>query len=64
MKVRDLISELEQDGWQMVRMVGDHRQFKHPVKPSVVTVHGHPRDDVPIGTLGNIYKQAQIRGKR
>ena len=64
MKVRDLIKELESDGWQMVRTVGDHRQFKHAVKPSLVTVHGHLRDDVPTGTLGNIYRQAQLRGKR
>lgn len=64
MKVRDLIKELEDDGWKMVRMAGDHRQFKHPVKPSLVTVHGHLRDDVPVGTLGNIFRQAQLRGKR
>ncbi|MCE5322486.1 type II toxin-antitoxin system HicA family toxin [bacterium] len=64
MKVRDLIKQLEQNGWYIDRTRGSHRQFKHPAKPGLVTVHGHPSDDVPIGTLNNIFKQAQIGNKR
>lgn len=64
MKMRDVIGALERDGWRMVRTRGSHRQYKHDSKTGVVTVHGHPSDDVPAGTLGNIYKQAQLRGKR
>ena len=60
MKVRDLIRDLEQNGWQIARTRGSHRQFKHISKPGVVTVHGRPSDDVAPGTLHNIYKQAQI----
>ncbi|HZH89801.1 MAG TPA: type II toxin-antitoxin system HicA family toxin [Pyrinomonadaceae bacterium] len=33
MKVRDVIRRLEEDGWQLVRMKGSHRQFRHPAKP-------------------------------
>lgn len=62
-KVRDLIKSLQQDGWTLARTKGDHRQFKHATKPSVVTVHGHPSDDVPPGTLNNILKQAQLGDK-
>jgi predicted RNA binding protein YcfA (HicA-like mRNA interferase family) len=59
-KVRDLIRQLEKDGWYLDRTRGSHRQFKHTVKPGIVTVHGHPSDDVPVGTLGNILKQANL----
>lgn len=60
MKVRDLIKLLERDGWYIARTRGSHRQFKHASKPGVVTVHGHPSDDVPAGTLNNINKQARF----
>jgi len=59
-KVRDVIALIEHDGWYLVRVEGSHRQFKHPTKPGRVTVAGHPRVDVPTGTLKNIWKQAQI----
>lgn len=61
MKVRDLVKLLEEDGWYLARTRGSHRQFKHRAKTGVVTVHGHPSEDVPPGTLNNIYKQAQWR---
>jgi len=63
MKVRDFIEQIERDGWYLARTRGSHRQFKHPSKPGVVTVHGHPSDDVPPGTLSNMYKQARLGGK-
>lgn len=37
-KVREVISMIEQDGWYLVRTKGDHRQFKHPVKQGRVTI--------------------------
>ena len=60
MKVRDVIKRIEADGWRQVSQEGSHRQFKHPVKRGRVTVAGKPGVDVPIGTLKNIYRQAQI----
>lgn len=60
MKVRDIIKRIEADGWRQVAQEGSHRQFKHPVKLGRVTVAGKPGVDVPIGTLKNIYRQAQI----
>lgn len=60
MKVRDVIRRLEDDGWYLARTRGSHRQFKHATKPAVVTVSGKPSDDLPIGTLLNIWKQADL----
>jgi len=57
-KVRKIINRLQQDGWKQVRMKGSHRQFKHAVKIGRVTVSGKPGDDLALGTLNSIYKQA------
>ena len=61
MKVRDVIQMIETDGWRLVRMRGSHRQFKHPSKPGRVTVPGKPSDDLAVGTLGSILKQAGLK---
>jgi predicted RNA binding protein YcfA (HicA-like mRNA interferase family) len=54
---RELIKQLEADGWILARVKGSHHQFKHPVKLGLVTVK-HPDSDIPAGTLHNIRKQA------
>lgn len=61
MKVKEVIKMLEQDGWNLVRTKGSHRQFKHPKKPGTVTVAGQPNLDVPPGTLNSILKQAGLK---
>ncbi|HEX9918024.1 MAG TPA: type II toxin-antitoxin system HicA family toxin [Pyrinomonadaceae bacterium] len=55
-----MIRRLEEDGWQLARMKGSHRRFRHPTKPKLVTVAGKPGVDVPVGTLKNIRRQAEI----
>ena len=60
MKIRDVLKRLRQDGWYEVRQRGSHRIFKHPKKSGIVVVPGHPSDDVAIGTLKSIWKQAQL----
>jgi predicted RNA binding protein YcfA (HicA-like mRNA interferase family) len=60
-KVRDVIKKLEADGWKMARQRGSHRQFKHPTKTGSVTVAGKPGDDVALGTLNSILKQAGLK---
>jgi predicted RNA binding protein YcfA (HicA-like mRNA interferase family) len=60
-KVRDLIKQLESDGWFLVNTEGSHRQFKHPTKPGKVTIEGKPSDDVRKGTLASILKQAGLK---
>ena len=56
---REIIAIIQADGWYEVRCVGDHHQFKHPVKKGLVTVT-HPKKDVPQKTVKSIFKQAQI----
>jgi len=63
-KVRDLIRQIESDGWRHVRTTGSHRHFKHAAKPNVVTVPGHPGDDVPVGTLKSVLKAAGLEAKK
>jgi predicted RNA binding protein YcfA (HicA-like mRNA interferase family) len=60
MKVREVIRALERDGWRLIPSKGGHRQFKHPTKPGRVTVPGKLGDDVPIGTLRSIWRQAGL----
>ena len=60
-KVREIIKQIEADGWRHIRTKGSHRQFKHPNKPGTVTVAGKPGLDVPPGTLSSIIKQAGLK---
>ncbi|MCK5693406.1 MAG: type II toxin-antitoxin system HicA family toxin [Bacteroidales bacterium] len=61
MKVAQVLRLLKNDGWQLVRTRGSHRQFKHPEKCGLVTVSGKPSDDIQKGTLGNILRQAKLK---
>ncbi|MGQ0548902.1 MAG: type II toxin-antitoxin system HicA family toxin [Armatimonadota bacterium] len=60
MKVRELIRLVAHDGWILIRIKGSHRHYKHPIKPGLVTIAGKPGDDLPIGTLKSIFKQAGL----
>jgi predicted RNA binding protein YcfA (HicA-like mRNA interferase family) len=57
MNSKQIIKQLEADGWSLARVKGSHHQFKHPVKAGLVTVK-HPDSEIPKGTLNNIRKQA------
>ena len=61
MKVREVIKLIEQDGWVQVRQRSSHRQFKHPTKPGLVTVAGHPNEDLAPKTLSSILRQAGLK---
>lgn len=63
MKVRDLITLIEADGWFLVRTKGSHRQFHHTTKSGTVTVAGKPSVDIPPGTLNSVLKQAGLKEK-
>jgi predicted RNA binding protein YcfA (HicA-like mRNA interferase family) len=56
MNSRDVIKRLEAEGWVLSHAKGSHYQFTHPSRPGRVTVP-HPKKDLPIGTLRNIYRQ-------
>ena len=61
MKVRDVLKLLKADEWYLVVTEGSHRQFKHPTKSGRVTVPGKPGDELPIGTLNSILRQAGLK---
>nr|WP_087146424.1 type II toxin-antitoxin system HicA family toxin [Crenothrix polyspora] len=61
MKVSELLSIIEKNGWFLVRQRGSHRQFHHATKSGTVTVAGKPGVDVPRGTLNHILKQAGLK---
>ena len=60
MKSKDIIRALRKAGWEEVRVVGSHHQFRHPELPGVVTVP-HPNSDLAIGTLKSIEKQSGLK---
>ena len=58
-KVRDVLARLRHDGWVLARVKGSHHIFRHPNKPGTVTLAYHRHEDeVPIGTLRSVKKQA------
>jgi predicted RNA binding protein YcfA (HicA-like mRNA interferase family) len=58
--VREVLSLLRADGWYLVAIRGSHRQFKHQDKRGRVTVAGKTGDELSLGTLKSILKQAGI----
>jgi predicted RNA binding protein YcfA (HicA-like mRNA interferase family) len=57
-KVWEVIKLLEADGWRMVKIKGDHRQFLHPDKPHKVTVNNKLSATLSQEILNSIWKQA------
>ena len=51
------------DGWKVARQRGSHRQFKHELKPGLVTVAGKPGDDVAPGTLNSGFVPMCVDGR-
>ena len=60
-KVKELLTMVQADGWLLVRQKGSHRQFHHPSKSGTVTVSGKPSVEVPPGTLNSVLKQAGLK---
>ena len=64
MKVKAAIELIEDDGWYLVRTRGSHRQYKHPVKPGLVTIAGKLSEELASGTTNSILKQAQLKVRK
>jgi predicted RNA binding protein YcfA (HicA-like mRNA interferase family) len=64
MKVREAIRMIQADGWVLDRVVGSHRQFRHPSKPGTVTIAGNLGKELKPGTLASIRRQAGLQGDR
>jgi len=61
MKVREVLTLLQRDGWYLVRTRGSHRQFKHPKKTGLVTIAGKESAELARGTVNSILKQAGLK---
>lgn len=57
MNSADIIRRLLAEGWNQVSSKGSHQKFKHPDKPGHVVVP-HPRKNIAMGTVRNIFRQA------
>ncbi|MEA5529660.1 type II toxin-antitoxin system HicA family toxin [Dolichospermum sp. UHCC 0684] len=44
----------------MDRIRGSHRILKNESKSGILVISGKPSDDIPIGTLSSIWKQAKL----
>lgn len=58
MKVREIVKELEDDGWSLARQSASHRQYRHGSKPGTVTVPGNMGAELAKGTVASIVRQA------
>jgi predicted RNA binding protein YcfA (HicA-like mRNA interferase family) len=62
MKVREVIKLIKKDGWIFERQTGSHKIFKHPTKTGIVVIPDHGGgEDIKIGTLNSILKQAGLK---
>ena len=56
---REIIKIIEKDNWILARIEGSHHIYKHNEKKGIVTIP-HPKKDIPIKTVKNIFKQANL----
>jgi len=61
MKTREIIRQIENDGWFLVRTRASQRQHHHAAKPGTVTVAGHPGEDLHPKTLNSILTQSGLK---
>lgn len=57
---RKVIKKLKADGWELVRVSGDHHIFQHPEKEGTITLT-HPVKDMSSGLVRAIYRAAGWR---
>ncbi|MCR5561465.1 MAG: type II toxin-antitoxin system HicA family toxin [Bacteroidales bacterium] len=61
-KVRQVLKLLKDDGWEIVRTKGDHRQLKNSNEmPGTVTISGKLNQTISQELLNSIWKQAGWR---
>jgi predicted RNA binding protein YcfA (HicA-like mRNA interferase family) len=59
---RELVMLAEGSGWRLVRVKGDHHNFKHPESRYIVTIV-HPQKDVPVGRAVDTVKKIMLEVK-
>lgn len=56
---KELIKQLEKDGWVLRNVKGGHHVYSHPNKPGHISVP-HPKKDLGKGLVAKLKKQAGI----
>jgi predicted RNA binding protein YcfA (HicA-like mRNA interferase family) len=59
-KVREAIKRIEAAGWELARTRGNHRQYRHPDRPGLVTP-GKLSDTLHPKTWASIIRQAGLQ---
>ena len=59
MNSKQLIKQLENDGWILRNVKGSHHIFVHPTKPGHISVP-HPKYDLGKGLVHKLLKQAEL----
>jgi predicted RNA binding protein YcfA (HicA-like mRNA interferase family) len=52
---RKIVQKLRADGFELVGVSGSHHKFRKSNRTVIVP---HPKKDLPMGTVRNIYRQA------
>ncbi len=52
-----ILRRLNREGWVVTRIAGSHHICRHAGGGKIVIVP-HPKKDLPLGTVKNIYRQA------
>ena len=60
MNGKELIKQLENDGWMLRGVKGSHHIFVHPVKPGHLSVPHH-KSELGKGLLNKLLKQAGLK---
>ena len=60
-KVKEVSDLLEENGWKLVRIKGDHRIYCKDGAKRPIVVPGNMNDDLAIGTLKSILKEAGLQ---
>lgn len=59
-KVREVVEQLELNGWMCSRIRGDHRVFTKSGARRPIVIPGNLNDDLAIGTLRSIFREAGL----
>ena len=62
MNSKQIIKQLETDGWSLRGVKGSHHIFTHPSKKGHISVP-HPKQDLGIGLVHKLLKQAGLKIK-
>jgi predicted RNA binding protein YcfA (HicA-like mRNA interferase family) len=60
-KVKEVIDILEKNGWQQIRMKGDHRIYHKEGARRPIVVSGNLNDDMLSGTLASILRESKLK---